>query len=1010
MNLKLLLFVPCQFFFLQLEAQQKGITGKVVDGQTQQAMAGVTVMIEGSGKQTKTDATGSFVINENQQQASLLFSFVGYENQKLLYQGQPLKVMMKAANRDLDEVVVVGYGTQRKKDLTGAIKSIGSEDIEGRRTVQISESLQGSIGGVSVTRSSGAPGSGANILIRGITTIGTNSPLIIVDGSPVNSIDHINPMDVENLTVLKDAASAAIYGSRGAAGVILITTKRAKAGQQSLDYAYELGVQEITASPKYVGIQDYMRYFNEQLTNDGGAALYAQEHIENYLTNNAENPDEFPNTDWQKAVMTNKNPLRNRHELVFTSGNDRIKTKASMGYTKQGAFYDNYDYERLLMRVNNDLKISDKFNLNLDLGYKRTNTNELPYNVIYRGRTLPAFYDDHYTDGRYAPGKDGDNPLAEIYEGGKNKSHLNQLSARVALHYKPVKGLTLTAQLAPILDFDKVKDYSKKIEYTDINDPARIIAQNRARTSLNESRTENYAINTQLLANYNLTVDDDHNFDVLAGFEENYRHYEGLGASRQGFALLGFPYLNAGAIDLRDNSGSANESALHSFFGRLQYNYKSRYYLQSNIRADRSSRFAPAHRQAVYPSVSGGWVLTEENFLKDNSVVNFLKLRASWGRSGNERLRDRNDSDSYYPYQAQIDFTNALFYQNGKIVPLPGGGQQVYAVENISWETSQTTDFGMDMSFFDSRLSVSADYYNKKTYDILLPLDIPLYLGYDKPNQNAGELGVKGWEVELGWADKIGDLKYSAALNVADAKSKIYNLKGTEFLGDQIIRQGSEYNEWFGYQYDGIFQTIEELTGAPVLNANTKVGDHRYIDVNQDGKITPDDKVLLGGALPRFQYGGNIRLDYKNFDFGLVFQGVGKKLSRLNSEVIQPFAEGFGSFPEELVGKFWSSNNTAEQNEKAIYPRLSRVSNSNNYVLSNHWLIDGSYFRIKNLTLGYTVKHNLMNKVGIKSVRVHAAVNDLFSKSKFPKYLDPEAANYAYPITRTFLFGASLRF
>lgn len=1012
MKIKTTLFLLLLLFFSTgiLRAQSRQIKGKVRDARTNEALAGVSISVRSTGGQASTDQNGDFAIQVGSLEDVLVFTYLGYSDYEQKAAEKGMLVSLQPINQDLDEVVVVGYGTQRKKDLTGAIKTIGSEDVEGRRTVQISESLQGSMGGVSVTRSSGAPGGSSSILIRGITTIGTNSPLIIVDGSPVNNIDHVNPMDVESLTVLKDAASAAIYGSRGAAGVILITTKRAKAGQQSFDYAYELGVQEATALPKYVGIQDYMRYFNEQLVNDGGSPLYAQDHIDNYLSNHANDPDKYPNTDWQKAVMTNDNPLRNRHELVFTSGNDRLKTKASLGYTKQGAFYDNYDYERLLARVNNDLKISDKFDLKLDLGYKRTNTDEVPYNVIYRGRTLPAYYDDYYQDGRYAPGKDGDNPLAEIYDGGNKRTQLNQLSARIAFSYKPVAGLTLTAQLAPILDFDKVKNYTKKIEYTDLNDPARVIAQNRSRTSLNESRIENYSINTQLLANYNYTFQEDHNFDVLAGFEENYRHYEGLAASRNGFALVGFPYLNAGAIDLRDNSGSANESNLHSFFGRLQYNYKSRYYIQGNIRADRSSRFANGHRQAVYPSVSGGWVLTEENFLKDNRYVNFLKLRASWGKSGNERLLDRNGNSSYYPYQAQIDFTNALFYQSGKIVPLPGGGQQVYAVENISWETSETLDVGVDMSFLDNRLSVSADYYDKKTYDILLPLDIPLYLGYDKPNQNAGELGVKGWELELGWSDRVGELKYSAAFNISDAKSTIRNLKGTEFLGDQIIRQGSEYNEWYGYKFDGIFQNEEELAKGPVMNANTKVGDFRYVDTNGDGVITPDDKDLLGGALPRFQYGGNIRLDYKSFDFGLVFQGVAKRLSRLNSEAIEPFAEGFGSFPEELVGGFWSAANTEEQNLGAFYPRLSRVSTSSNYALSDHWLIDGSYFRIKNLTLGYTFKNSVFEKVGINNIRVHTAVNDLFSKSKFPKYLDPEAGNYGYPITRTFLFGASVRF
>ena len=992
------------------QTQPQEVKGKVMDAESRGPLAGVSVSVLDAEFSTNTDKDGNFNLRLPNKDATLVITYMGYMEQRIHANTAKIEIYLTPSNTNLEEVIVVGYGTQKKKDLTGAIKTIGAEDVGGRRTVQVSESLQGAVGGVSVTRSNGAPGASSSILIRGITTVGNNSPLIILDGSPVNNIDHINPMDVESLTVLKDAASAAIYGSRGAAGVILITTKRAKEGQQQVDYGYELGVQQATALPSYVGIQNYMRYFNEQLQNDGGAPLYKQDQIDNYLENNKQNPDLYPITDWQKVVMTNPNPLRNRHELVITSGNNKLSTKASLGYSNQAAFYDNYDYERLLTRVNNDLRISDMFSFKLDLGYKRTNTHSIPYNAIYRGRTLPAYYDDYYTDGRYAPGKDGDNPIAEINEGGNNATNLNQISARVAIDIKPIKGLTLSAQISPILDMDKSKNYSKKIEYTDLNDPSRIIAQNSARTSLSESRTENFSINTQLLANYVLTLKEKHNIDVLAGFEENYRKYEGLGASRQGFALLGFPYLNAGSVDLRDNSGSANESALQSFFGRLQYNYAGKYYLQGNIRSDRSSRFATAYRQAVFPSLSAGWIVSEETFFKRLEAVNFFKIRASWGQSGNERLLDRNSAANYYPYQAQIDFTNGLFYQNGSIIPLTGGGQQVYAVEDISWETSETTDIGVDLQFLNNRLSLSADYYKKRTTDILLPLDIPLYLGYDKPNQNAGALAVKGWELELGWNDRIGDLKYSAAFNFSDAKSKIEDLKGTEFLGDQIIRMGSEYNEWFGYQYNGIFQNEEELTGAAVMNANTKVGDMRYVDVNQDGRITPDDKVLLGGALPRYQYGGNIRLDYKGIDVGFVFQGVGKKLSRLNSEVIQPFAEGFGNFPEEMVGQFWSKNNTAEQNLAAIYPRLSRVSTGNNYVLSDHWLINGAYFRIKNFTLGYTLKNTVLEKVGVGNIRLYVSGNDLFSKSRFPKYLDPEAGNYAYPISRTFLFGASVKF
>ena len=527
---------------------------------------------------------------------------------------------------------------------------------------------------------------------------------------------------------------------------------------------------------------------------------------------------------------------------------------------------------------------------------------------------------------------------------------------------------------------------------------------------LSEGRNEGFSINGQLFANYVREIAKDHTLDVLVGYEENYRSFESLGASRTGFALNGFPYLNAGSTELRDNSGSANESGLHSLFGRLQYNYKNKYYVQGNIRSDRSSRFADQFRTAVYPSVSAGWTISEESFTKNVDWLSFLKIRGSWGRAGNERLLDRNNNPAYYPYQATIDFTNALFYQNGTLVPLTGGGQQVYAVENISWETSETADIGIDAAFLNNRLTVTADYYKKKTFDILLPLDIPLYLGYDKPNQNAGVLNVKGWELEIGWKDKIGALNYSLSANLSDAKSKIGDLKGTEFRGDQIIKNGSEYNEWFGYKANGIFQTPAEIVGAPVLNVNTKAGDIRYKDLNGDGKISTEDKVLLGGALPRYQYGGNIRLDYKDFDFGVVIQGIGKKLSRLSTEVTQPFAEAFGNVPLEMVGKFWSLNNTAEQNQQATYPRLSRTSNASNYALSDFWLIDGSYFRVKNLTLGYTFKENWIKKAGVQSLRFYISANDLFSSSKFPKYLDPEAGNYSYPIVTTILAGATIKF
>ncbi len=1004
-------------WFPALLAQTRQVSGKVTDEQARE-LPGVSLVVKGTQRGTVSDANGQYKLNLPESgPVTITFSFVGYQSQEINVTDQSsLNVSLKPDNNSLDEVVVVGYGTQRKKDLTGAITTIGAKDVGGRQTIQISEALQGSIAGVSVTRNSGAPGSGSSILIRGITTIGTNSPLVIVDGVPVSSIDNVNPNDVENITVLKDASSAAIYGSRGAAGVILVTTKRAKNGQSSLEYNYEYGVQRPTASPSYVGVQDYMRYFNEQATNDGASTgPYSQALITSYLDSNRVSPDRFPNTDWQKALLTRNTAPRVRHDLVFTMGTGKLKTKASLGYSNAGAFYDNRQYERYLFRVNNDLQVNEKIGVNVDVFFKRTNNdgnaNELSgaFNPVYEARVMPPIYDDVYSDGRLALGKDGRNPLAQIRQGGFAQSRANQIGGRMLFNYKPINGLTLTALVAPVFDFDKSKSFNKQIRFTNPNGTLGTVV-NQARTTLSEGRTEAFSVNGQLLANYVKEINGGHTIDVLAGFEENYRSFESLNASRGGFALGDFPYLNAGSTELRDNSGSADASGLHSIFGRLQYNYKSKYFLQGNLRSDRSSRFAAQYRKALYPSVSVGWTLSEEGFLKSAGWLSFLKLRGSWGEAGNERLLDRNNNPAYYPYQATVDFTTALFYQNGSVVPLTGAGQQVYAVENISWETSRTTDVGLDAAFLNNRLTVTADYYQKQTRNILLPLDIPLYIGYDKPNQNAGILNVKGWELELGWRDRVGKLNYSVAANLSDARSTVGDLKGTEFRGDMVTRNGSEYNEWFGYRSAGLFQTQDELAGAPVLNTTTKPGDVRYVDTNNDGKITTDDRVLLGGSLPRYLYGGNIRFDYQGFDFSVAFQGVAKRSSRLPSEVIQPFAEAFGNMPADMVGNFWSLNNTADQNRQAIYPRLSRTSNASNYALSDFWLINGAYFRTKNITLGYTLQNNLMKRAGVQTLRFYVSANDLFSISKFPKYLDPESGNYAYPIVTTLLAGATIKF
>ncbi|MFA5246168.1 MAG: TonB-dependent receptor, partial [Pedobacter sp.] len=868
----------------------------------------------------------------------------------------------------LNEVVVTAYGVEKKKDLTGAVSTIQGEEVSGRKTVKISDALQGAMPGVSVTRSSGTPGSGSTILIRGVTTLGTNAPLFIVDGVAVSNIDNVNPNDVESISVLKDAASAAIYGSRAAAGVVLISTKRAKEGQSSFDYNYEYGIQTPTALPEYAGIIEYMNYFNEFLKNDGGTELYPKATINSYLENNIKNPDLYPITNWQDVVIGDYAP-RQRHDLSFTIGTGKIKTLASLGYSLSEGLYDNLSYDQYQFRINNDLKVNDKLDVNLDVFYRRSNS-QAPVdggNSILFSRLFPAYLDDYYSDGRKAPGKDGANPIVQIREGGFSKNVGNQIGGRMAFNLKPVKGLTLSALVSPTFDIDQGKSFSKVISYTALDDPGRIIAVNQPRTNLTESRPYNFYINGQLLANYSTNIRGLHQIDVLGGYEENYYYTEAISASRSGFDVTSFPFLNIGSLEFRDNGGSASESALRSLFSRVKYNFKNKYYIQGNLRYDQSSRFHPDYRNSLFPSFSAGWTLTEESFLKNIKPLSFLKIRGSWGIAGNERIGN-------YPYQSTIQFSNALFYQNGKVVTKATGAQNAYAVEDISWENTRSIDLGLDATFFNNKLSITADYFYKRTTDILLTLDIPNYIGYTNPFQNAGVVDAKGWEVATGWNDRAGELKYSIGLNLSDAKTRIVDLKGTQILGNQAKLEGGQFNEWYGYRSAGLFQTSEEVKSSPVLNANMKPGDVKYIDVNGDGKITAEgDKVLLGGSMPRYTFGGNIGLDYKGFDFSIVFQGVGKIKSQLNNMQVQPFLNNYGNVPMEIVNKFWSPNNSAEQNLAARYPRFSRTSDSNNYQMSDFWLYNGAYFRMKNISIGYTIKSRAIQKLGLQSVQLYVA-------------------------------------
>ncbi len=991
------------------------VKGQLID-EFGEPMIGVTVKVKGTTTGTVSDIDGNFTIDNIPAGASeLQISYIGYKTKNVQITSSAMQIKMNPDNELLDEVVVVGYGIMKKKDLTGAVAAVKGDALASRKTTQLSSALQGAVAGVTVTRDNNAPGAAASsIKVRGVTTIGDTNPLVMIDGVP-GSINDVNPNDVENISVLKDAASASIYGSRAAAGVILITTKRANEKDLSINYNFEYGLEIPTKQPEYLGVKRFLETTNELRYNDnksgGWNQAYSEDDINNWEKYNQTNLDKYPITDWSGMILKGSAP-RQTHTISVAGGSKAVKSNASFVYDKVDGLYADRFYERFMIRANNDFTVNKYLGATLDFSFKRSKNHQPYYSPFYNMRLTPMIYPAVWANGEYANGKNGNNAYALVNSGGFKDEWYNRIGGRAAINITPIKGLKISGVIAPNYTFTKNKNFRKSVPYALENDPNTIggYMSGFETTKLSENRDDSYNVTIQGIANYIRTFGK-HDLNVTAGYE-TYRYFaENLGASRDQYELNNFPYLDIGPLDLRDNSGSAVQLAYQSWFGRVAYNYDNRYLLQANVRYDGSSRFHSDYRWGVFPSISAGWVISEEAFMRDANLnwLSFLKLRASYGTLGNERI------SGYYPYQAFINFSDVLFYKNGKIVPELSAAQWAYAVKNISWETTSSVDVGLDATFFNNRLRFSFDYYNKQTKDMLLALEIPDYVGFDNPQRNSGKMYTNGYDLEIGWNDKIGELTYGISANFSDFVSKMGNLDGTEFLGDQVKKEGSEFNEWYGYLSDGLMLTEEDLKG-PKLNNNVQLGDVKYKDISgpdgvPDGKISPEyDRVLLGGSLPRFQYGGTLNLAYKGFDFSMAFQGIGRRNVRLTTAMVQPLRENWGNTPAIIEGNYWSEKNTDAQNAKVFYPRLTYANANNNYTMSDYWLFNGRYFRLKNLTFGYTLPTAWTRKLTIKKVRMYVAANDLFCINKYPSGWDPEMGSSSYPITTSLLFGLSVNF
>lgn len=988
------------------------ITGEVLDN-TGEPIIGATVKLKGAKVGSITDVDGKFSIKAKEGDI-ILITCIGFQPKEIILgKSSTISIVLEELHTDMDEVVVIGYGTQKKVNLTGAISTIGPESLEKRPIVSTSAALQGIAPGVTVTTQSGAPGGdGGQIKIRGISSFGGSdtSPLVLIDGV-AGVIDYLDPNLIESISVLKDAASAAIYGSRAANGVILITTKRAGDKKFSANYKGYVGWQEATNIPKVTDGLTYMRMFNEASINDGGKELYSEADMNEFSEKFAA---DRKNYDWQDAIL-NGSGFTHSHFVSLTASTGNLLIMPSFSYTNQDGIIKNTGYERYVFRNNMDVEISKKVKMKLDMSVTNGDRKQIAdegtiWNYLGRMPTnIPI-----RRNGQWSEGWVNNNPVGFIQEGGNRKINNLEFVGNLSLTYAPVDWLSLTGVIAPRYRTRNTHLFRKSLmTYNDDGSPA---GAANTYTSLTESAYRYFFQNYQFYATASKTWGD-HAFKLMGGTSRETYDEKYMMGFRRDYAYDDYEVLTAGANnETKDNDGTHDQWCLISAFGRFNYDYKNRYLFEANLRYDGSSRFAKGNRWAVFPSFSGGWRISEEPFMENTRhIVDQLKLRASWGKLGNQNI-----GSSYYPFAESLAVGSISMNDNiYQLVTM-----NTMANPNLKWEESTMLDIGIDVNLF-GKLSLTADWYRKITDGILLKLNTSQLTGLNAPFQNAAEVKNVGWDLGVNYNDKWGDFDFGIGVNLSDVKNEITDMKG-QASGTLLRHQeGSAVNSIYGYIADGLYQSQEEIDAGPEQFGTLQPGDIRYKDIAgafdengnaiPDGKITDADKTIIGSTIPRYTYGINLNFGWKGFKLNAFFQGVGKVDGYLNSHYVIPCVNSSAI-------KTWQLDYWREDNRNAEFPRLSTTS-TNNTQNSTYWMRSAAYLRLKNLQLGYSLPKGLFGKSGIKDVYIYANAQNLFTITDFWKGYDPEVAYDSgagdgvslgsgayYPQVKVFSIGIDIKF
>ena len=871
------------------------------------------------------------------------------------------------------------------------------DDLMKRPVGQTSVALQGIAPGVTITQQSGQPGQDAGtIRIRGIGTLNDSNPLVLVDGTAMD-LNSVDPNIIESVSVLKDAASSSIYGSRAANGVILITTKRAKNKEFSVSYNGYAGWQTPTDLPDKVNAIDHMVMLNEAYRNVGRSPLYTDQYIQEYREKGPSDRDHYPDVDWQKAVY-NQYAFQQNHFFTLNGGTEKMKLLAAIGYYDQQGITPNTDYNRFTVRLNSDMQFTQRFSAKLDM-YLKYNTQKTPgrgiYDVIYWINRTPSIYPDVLSNGKYAVGWDADNVLAFAKDGGFAKTKTPSASINMALSYQFTDFLKADVSYTPIYNNNITSTYNKSVNtyYAD----GELAYSKPSKSALYEHRGWGLSHDFKALLNFDKAFGQ-HNLKALAGFQWESGTDDYIDASRDTFIFPQYPKLNAGGSDNQKASGSGSEYALASFFGRINYDYQGKYLFEANVRYDGSSRFDLGHKWGVFPSFSGGWRISEESFWEPiRDIVDNAKFRVSWGQLGNQNIGN-------YAFASVVSYSSYVI--GGQ--PVTSGAINDMSNSAISWEKTEMLDFGIDLQFF-SKLSASFDYYNKKTSDILWKLNVPLIIGLNPTYQNAAKVSNKGWDLELRWNDQINDFRYGASFILSDVKNKVVDLKGISMTGLTVNREGHSINSIYGLEAIGYISEEDYNADGSYKHATQfgafAPGDIKYKDQNNDGIINNEDEVIIGNTVPRFTYGLNLDASWKGFDFSMFWQGVGKADGYLNKQATMPFYWGASAL--EMHKDHWT-----EDNPNARFPRLA-FNETNNEQNSSFWMANAAYLRLKNVTLGYTFPKTLSEKIKFSHVRLYISGQNLLSIDKFWDGFDAEAPvgdGAYYPQVKVFTIGLDVKF